>query len=242
MNRAHDGIIPFSFPGLPRIRCAFTTRLAGNLSLHQARAGKADRAETLAARRRLFAALGIAVWTELRQVHGDALLVDPAPTPCDAEPELEADGHAVSEPGHALCAKTADCQPILLAHPDGYAAALHAGWRGNALHFPQSGVAAFCAAYGLDPADVRAVRGPSLGYAQFVNFDREWPEEFAPWYDRATQCMDLWRLTRDQFVRAGLRPANIYGLDLCTWSLNDLFFSHRRGDAGRQAGIIWIEG
>lgn len=234
---AGTGIIPFAFPGLPGIRCVFTTRAAGNLSLY-----RGDREKTLAARRALAAALGFAAWSETHQIHGDTVIINPAPTSLEDAPALAADGQATDEADHALCVKTADCQPILLAHPRGCVAAVHAGWRGNVLQFPGSAVAAFCAAYSLDPAEVRAVRGPSLGYAEFVNFSREWPDSFAPWYDRHTRRVDLWSLTRCQLTQAGLAPGNIYSLDMCTYSLNSTFFSHRKGDAGRQAGIIWKTG
>lgn len=231
--------IPFAFPSLPFIRCVFTTRFAGNLSLH-GREG-AEREETIAARTALFAELGVATWAEVHQVHGDTFIRDAGPTPVDQAPHQEADGLATSRKRHALCVKLADCQGILLAHPAGHVAAIHVGWRGNVLCFIQTAVAAFCEEYGLDPAAVCAVRGPSLGYAQFVNFDREWPVRFTPWYDRTSHRMDLWSLTRHQLCEAGLMPGNIFSLDCCTYSLNALFFSHRRGDAGRQMGLIWVE-
>ena len=47
---------------------------------------------------------------------------------------LEGDGFITDRPGVALCVKTADCVPVLLA--DGkkkVVAAVHAGWRGTAL-------------------------------------------------------------------------------------------------------------
>lgn len=231
--------IPFAFPGLPGIRCVFTTRLAGNLAL--AGGAEEERGNTLAARAALRETLGIPAWTEMRQVHGDVFLVNPPVTAEDALLPTEADGQATDARGHALCVKTADCQPILLAHPRGCIAAVHAGWRGNVLEFPRTAVAAFCDRHALDPAEVRAVRGPSLGFAEFVNFDREWPERFRPWHDPAARRVDLWSLTRCQLKDAGLLDGHIYSLDLCTWSLNEWFFSHRRGDAGRQMGIIWRE-
>lgn len=233
----HGKWMAFTFPGIERVRCIFTTRHAGDLSLTNR--SENARAAVLAARRALVAELDIPSWTELVQVHGDTFCRNVQPTACDAPPALAADGHATDRTNHALCIKTADCQPILLAHPSGCVGAVHAGWRGNALHFPTTAVTAFCEAYGLNAAEVRAVRGPSLGHAEFVNFDREWPHEFAPWHNEATHLVDLWGLTRAQLQAAGLRPEHIYGLDLCTWSMNHLFFSHRRGDAGRQMGLIW---
>ena len=48
-------------------------------------------------------------------------------------------------------------------------------------------------------------------------------------------------LTRDQLLEAGLPDEGIFGLDLCTASMPDSFFSYRRdGICGRQANVIWI--
>lgn len=231
------GFIPFAFPDLPAVRCVFTTRFAGSLSLTNTRGEERDAA--IAARRALTGTLGVDAWSEVKQVHEDAFIFSPQETPVDEEPAIEADGHATGRKNHALMVKTADCQPILLAHPKGYVAAIHAGWRGNVLRFPESAVARFCLEYGLNPAEVRAVRGPSLGYAEFVNFHNEWPRAFEPWYDQETRCMDLWALTWRQLCEAGVKARNIYSLDLCTLSLNALFFSHRKKDTGRQAALIW---
>lgn len=241
VNPLATSVIPYAFPDLPGIRCVFTTRLTGNLSLYRTAKGNEDHAAAVAARRALLDAAGLETWSEVHQVHGDEFITDPEPTPVATGPAVAADGMGTARKKHALCIKTADCQPILLAHPKGAVAAIHVGWRGNAAGFPQSAVARFCLHYGLDPADVRAVRGPSLGRAEFVNFAREWPASFAPWYNQASQCMDLWSLTRQQLCEAGLKPDRVHGLDMCTLSLNSLFFSHRAGDTGRQAGIIWME-
>ena len=238
MTVSRTGSIPFVFPMLPNVRCVFTTRLAGDLSL-LGRTGR-EREAAITARRSLRDALGIAEWTELKQVHGDTFIKNPEATAVDEAPAIEADGLATDRKNHALCIKTADCQGIILAHPQGHIAAIHVGWRGNVLRLVQTAVAAFCLDHSLDPAEVCAVRGPSLGYAEFVNFNREWPAAFAPWYNQATRTMDLWSLTRRQLSDAGLKAHNIYSLDLCTYSLNSLFFSHRRGDAGRQMALVWM--
>jgi YfiH family protein len=169
--------------------------------------------------------------------------VDPAPTPSDQASTLQADAACTREKGLALLVKSADCQPILLTNREGTAiAALHAGWRGNAINLPATGLKRFCAAYGLHPSEVLAVRGPSLGpaAAEFVNFHQEWPPHFLPWFNGQKQTIDLWALTRHQLVSAGMAPEAVFSLDLCTYSLPDLFFSFRRGDAGRQMSLIWI--
>jgi hypothetical protein len=195
-------------------------------------------------RRSLIGSLGCETWCEVKQVHGTTMVFEPEPLPLDQPGAVEADGLATARVDHALVIKTADCQPILLAHSSGrYIGALHVGWRGNVQDFPGKGVAGFCAEYEIAPQDVLAVRGPSLGPARavFENFETEFGPEFVDWFDPQTRTVDLWRLTRDQLVAAGLKPGNIFSLDLCTRSLPDMFFSYRRSQTtGRQAGLIWI--
>lgn len=240
--------IPFAFPGLDSVGCAFGLRGAGpgpygggNVSLEVGD----DPERVRANRRALRSALGFEHWQEMRQVHGPQMIFDPEPGDIDAPGVLEADGLATERPGQALVVKTADCQPLLLAHRDGgHVAALHVGWRGNALNFPATGVRDFCEEYGLPASEILAVRGPSLGpgRSEFVNFDTEFGPDFERWRIPGTDLVNLWRMTRDQLVSAGLRPENIHSLDLCTMSLQDLFFSYRGAKTcGRQASLIWIK-
>lgn len=226
--------IPFSFPGLTRVRCLFSTVDAGNMSPPE---------ETVANRERFMRLAGFGGWAELNQVHGDRLVRARA-TSLDATELLErADGHHTGEPGLALVIKTADCQPILFAREDGGAvAALHVGWRGNAVDFPGTAVRRLCREFSCSPGNLLAVRGPSLGPAasEFVNFDREWPDGFHAWFDAAAKTVNLWELTRHQLEQAGLRRDRIFGLDMCTHTMGNTFYSYRRKDRGRQISAIWL--
>ena len=242
--------IDFCFPGVANVRCAFTTRRGGaslppfdgaNLSFDVG-----DAPAHVAGNRRVLATqLGISRWSELRQVHGDVLHFEPAPTPLDAGSTLEGDAQATATPGLALVIKTADCQPILLAHESGrFVAALHAGWRGNVLNLPGGAVARLCAHYGCAPAELLAVRGPSLGptRAEFTNFEAEFGPAFRPFFDASTRTVDLWRLTRRQLETAGLEPERIFGIDRCTQSNPSDFFSYRGSkNTGRMMALIWME-
>jgi polyphenol oxidase len=245
-----EEVIRFHFPEVSRVQIAFTTRRGGvskspfaaaNLSFD---VGDAQE-DVLANRLLLSDELGVSAWQELRQVHGTALHFDAPPAGAGERARFEGDGLATARPGQALVIKTADCQAILLAHKSGsHIAALHCGWRGNLAGFPLSGVERFCSRYGLSPADLMAVRGPSLGsrHAQFINFEREWGSGFARYFDPRQQTMDLWQLTTDQLLAAGLRRKCIFSIDLCTYEREDLFFSYRREKScGRQAAIIWME-
>lgn len=232
--------IPFAFPGLPRIGCAFG---AGPDTM--AFTGANDPEAVIATRKALQTELGFRHWHSLKQVHGVHMVFEPEFDTLD-RPSIEAgDGMAESRPGRALAIKTADCQPILVAHESGECiAALHVGWRGNVADFCGRAIRTFCLRYGFDPRELLAVRGPSLGpgEAEFTAFEAEFGETFRPWFDYRTRRVDLWRLTRDQLIAVGLKPERIFGLDLCTKSL-PLFFSHRRDKSpGRQASLIWIRG
>lgn len=242
-------MIFFKFPGIEKVKCLFCGRETtpgqtpdGDFSLAGER-GSEVRSALANWLRKSFCQS----WTEARQVHGDKVLADPASTAICADPETlsEADGICAAMPGQALIIKTADCQPWLLAHKSGkYIMALHAGWRGNRICFPQKAVRFFCERYNLRPEEIFACRGPSLGpaNARFQNFAKEWGDEFLPWFNRGTECMDLWKLGRHQLEEAGLRPNHIFGLDICTFENSHAWFSYRRDkECGRQASLIWIE-
>jgi hypothetical protein len=240
--------IPFIFPGIEHVRCLFTTRIArdgsnlpsdANLALTSTDSPQQAKAN----RRDLQARFGIQRWREVRQVHGTDIVFAAEQNEEAGHPPPLADALATQEAGAGLMVKVADCQPVLVAHASGrFIGAFHVGWRGNRSGAILQWIDAFCRAYRILPSDVSAVRGPSLGpgKSEFVNFEEEWGPGFAAYLDPAAQTVDLWRLTRDQLLAAGLDPARIFSLDLCTYSLSETFFSHRRSrDQGRQAGIIW---
>ncbi len=242
-------MIPFAFPGLPGVGAAFggadgngageDASGEGNIAFG---AGD-DPARVLANRMEMRTRLGFSSWHSLRQIHGAEMVFEPEAMDLSAPSIHEGDGLATAMPGKALIVKTADCQPILLAHASGeYVGALHVGWRGNVQRFPVSGVRDFCSHYGIKPQDVLAVRGPSLGpsAAQFTNFAKEFGSRFERFFDSRTQTVDLWRLTRFQLQEAGILDRNIFGIDLCTYSLKTFFSYRRNKTTGRQASVVWI--
>jgi len=240
--------LPFAFPGLDTVRCVFTTRAladgpsqasAGNLSFGF---GDSD-PDVLKRRQALQQELGFQTWTTVRQVHGTDMVFAPRDVPDQDRPR--ADAMATDREGQALAISVADCQPLMLAHVTGrYVAGLHVGWRGNRAQAPALWARSFCHHFGLDPADILAVRGPSLSPAcsQFVNFDSEWGPRFLDYLRQEAMTVNLWRMTRDQLLTAGLKPEHIFSIDLCTFSLPSMFYSYRRDrSCGRQAALIWIQ-
>jgi YfiH family protein len=175
-----------------------------------------------------------------RQVHGLKIrLVDGGPRPGPGD--FESDGLITRQDGLGLLVKLADCQGVILFDPDGPAVGIvHCGWRGNVQNVLGRAVEAMIRTLGCDPARLRAGIGPSLGpcCAQFINFD----EEFGPDFDAyrvGRDRVDLWRLSTDQLVAAGLSPENIEVMGLCTRCRTDLFFSYRaeKGPTGRFGAV-----
>ncbi len=247
--------LPFSFPGIQNVRCLFQTRPGGasakNYSGGNISFVTKDTPQHVFANRRALQRAIRYPFSELSQVHGNELVFEPLATPAEGFRQStdgslpEADGQATTQKGLALMIKTADCQPILLAHRSGqYIMALHVGWRGNKNDFIFKAVGEFCEQYKVHAKDVFAVRGPSLGpqVAEFIHFAEEWGEEFSPWYCAAEKNMDLWSLTRHQLQKSGLPSSQIFGIDMCTYSMPHMFFSYRQEkESGRQASLIWIK-
>ena len=99
--------IPFVFPGVDNVRCAFQTRwqaagdgpyAGGNISLATAD----DRQSVIGNRRELRAALGLRRMAELNQVHGDAMVFEPEAVEPDAVPRCDSDGMATAQAGLGL--------------------------------------------------------------------------------------------------------------------------------------------
>ncbi len=238
--------IPFQFSGIKNVFCLFhgknfpSLNTIGSITFNRGE----NNTKILENRKFLYEKIAMPI-CEVHQVHGNKLLFDIDSIKYTDTATLEADGMATQKTKYALLIKTADCQPILITHKNGkHIMALHVGWRGNRIDFIQKAIDEFCNYYQLMAKDLFAVRGPSLGpnQAEFTNFEFEWGKNYEKWYDDTNNTLNLWELTRYQLQQAGLLYQNIYGLDLCTKTLEKYYFSHRNNpNTGRQASLIWFE-
>lgn len=121
-------LLPFRFPGIAGVGCAFQMALParpgasqaerGNISLEAGSCGADDEAERVIANRAaLRDMLGLRGLAEVRQVHGVVTLFEPEEQELCRAPGYEADGLAASRAPEreltGLMIKTADCQPYL---------------------------------------------------------------------------------------------------------------------------------
>jgi YfiH family protein len=182
------------------------------------------------------------------QVHGRCL-VDAS----EVGTRTEADGILVTTPGLAATISTADCVPILLCGTRapsirgpshvGWAAAVHAGWRGTAVDIVGAAVHAAEAA-GFPPSGVQAALGPAIGPCCYTVGEEvagrflESDLPVARLGDRAV--LDLREINTVLLARAGVPRRNIARYGPCTRCHSDQYYSHRAdpSDTGRQ--LSWI--
>lgn len=190
--------------------------------------------ETLRERRR---SLTGGDWTWLTQVHGATVV-----SADDDAAGAEADAVVTRSAGVRLAAHTADCVPVALIAANGALGVVHAGWRGLLAGVVERAVAALDS----DPAEVAAVIGPCIhgGCYEFGT------DELEPLVDRfgsgvAVKTtgggvgLDLVRCVRSALSASRVGAVDV--LDHCT-ACDPRWFSHRaRGDAGRQALVVWRE-
>ena len=177
-----------------------------------------------------------------RQVHGVAAAVVAEDLPPGAEACAgECDALATDRAGVALVVQTADCVPILLA-ARGAVGAAHAGWRGTAKNVAAEAVAAL-ARLGVDPSDLRAWLGPSIGPCCY-EVGGEVAAQFAGDFVRAgcagTFRLDLGAINVAQLSAAGVPRGAIAVHPACTKCGGDSFASYRRDGtkAGRMIALI----
>lgn len=252
------------FSGYP-LTAAFSTRKGGvsegplaelNLGLHV----DDDQGRVLENRRRFCAALGIDAGRIVcgEQVHGTRTAVvglsEIGRGALTADTALPAtDALVTADPGVPLAAFFADCVPLFLYDPVRHAAALaHAGWRGTVAGIGLETVRVMQRYCGVEPADVRAAIGPSIGPCCY-RVGPEVAERFTRTFgadsgvlkeeDDGSLKADLWQANRLVLIRAGLRPEHIETAGICTACRAEDYFSYRasRGRTGRMAALMMLE-
>ena len=134
---------------------------------------------------------------------------------------------------------TADCIPLLIYHPDGLVAVIHAGWRGLYSEIIEKTLARL-------PKGVFAAAGPSIGPCCYevdedlaAQFEKKFGAEAVVRNPGAKPHLDLRAVAIRQLQYAKVEDMEIS--HLCTFCHPDLFFSYRRdGSSGRMMALICL--
>jgi YfiH family protein len=188
----------------------------------------------------------------IRQVHGTTVAVARRKDQREWNPP-EADIIISDDPDAAIGVCVADCAPVLLFdRKHGVAGAAHAGWRGAAARAAVSAVRAMQQTFNCNPSNLVAAIGPCLGACcgevgpEVVDAFRSGGADAASlerWFrpGRADRSLlDLAMANRDQLIRAGVPPEQIFDSGLCTKTHHARLHSYRadRERAGRMLGAI----
>jgi len=165
----------------------------------------------------------------MTQVHGDNIF---SLRRDNLKHETVLDGYdalVTDVPGVALIVKLADCQGVIFfCEKKNVIAIAHCGWRGNVAGILKKVVGVMEREYGCDPGGLKVAISPSLGpcCGEFKGYEHIFPLEFSRFMVRENY-FDLWAISRDQLVDAGVKRQNIETAEVCTRCHADLFFSYR---------------
>lgn len=191
--------------------------------------------------------LGIPGLQSLKQVHGKETveIFEGLSRESQSIPETRSGDILMTQvPRQGLMIKQADCQSIVLYDPAHRAVAnIHCGWRGNVTNVIGEAVKRMRSGYKTVPSRLLAGIGPSLGpcCAQFINYRTEIPARY--WtYQARPYYFDLWRLSRDQLIAAGVLEDHIQIAGICTSCQTLDFFSYRKEKrTGRFATVVALQ-
>jgi polyphenol oxidase len=169
-----------------------------------------------------------------RQVHGAGVLVVTSPgRPVSSSKDWEADALLTTVPGVAVGVATADCVPVVIEGA-GFAAVVHAGWRGVAAGVVEAALDRM-GALGLTPE--RAAIGPAIGpccYEVGPEVAERFPTHAAV-TTRGRASVDL-----PGAVAAALGDLATWRSDRCTFTDAALNSYRRDRTDRRQVTVAWI--
>lgn len=189
---------------------------------------------------------------QVDQVHGDAIVTVRDFREAKAKRGQKADAIVASAWAIPIAVRTADCVPILLAHPKPIVAAVHAGWRGSKAGILAKTIDTMVKEFKADPGEISVAIGPSICGACY-EVGSEVAEQFLP-DDTGKICrpkpesekflLDLKAANAAQALAAGIKPENLEIHSECTLCQEDLFHSHRaamsRGEEKAGRNYSWV--
>jgi YfiH family protein len=187
----------------------------------------------------------------LKQVHGDKILQINGKEDIPRVDGVQGDAVISGARGVPIAVKSADCVPILMAHPKGVVAAVHAGWRGTAEGILSKTLKKLQGDYGLDLGQLKLAIGPAI-CGRCYEVEAEVVKKFPAITDEAVlnkisekkYLLDLKEYNRREALRAGLSPSQVQLHGDCTRCRYADYFSYReavaRGEKNIGRNYSWI--
>jgi hypothetical protein len=187
----------------------------------------------------------------LKQVHGDKVIELKDSGDVEKYRDAEADAILSIIPDRPIAIKTADCVPVLFAHPNGLVGAVHAGWRGTAQGILLKSLKILEQDFPIKLSELKMAIGPTIcgdHYEVGEEVARQFSERRYPGVLRPHGEKFLLTLQRVNFLHAleaGVLEKNLEVFSHCTFE-DPEWHSYRRAlkegkqEAGRNySWIVW---
>lgn len=158
----------------------------------------------------------------------------------------EGDALYTINPGEALIVKTADCMPIFFwSETEKLIGIIHSGWKGTELgiseklftHLQQNGFALNQINCFIGPCARK--RNYEVSQDLFDKFSSYLPEAIEP-KANGKYLLGIDIVLKRRFIEKNI-PIAIHDTNICTMEDKD-YFSHRRGEVGRNINVIYRNG
>ncbi len=180
---------------------------------------------------------------QIRQVHGDNVVVIGNEAEKKSYQQTEADGLVTNQADTGLLIRTADCLSVFLYDPRRRSMGLiHAGWRGSQKKIVPKACRILHEHWGADLQELKVGFGPAIRsccYEVGEEFQQIFPKAFQKRAQRI--FLDLIKVNREQLLELGVTKENINDCQCCT-CCDPRFFSYRRegAKAGRHASLMFF--
>jgi hypothetical protein len=247
-------VLQFEHPGFEGLTHGFFTRKGGVStghwsSLNQGGTVGDERLHTIENRKRAFAFFDRDVESifDVWQVHGNTVICVDKPRALD-EPHIKADAIITNNPTLTLFMRFADCVPIILFDPvKKVIGSVHAGWKGTLNNIVKEAVLAMREQYSVNPLDIIAGIGPSIGPDHYIVGKEVYDLAAATFGPELNQVVsikkekihfNLWRANEYLLEKQGIKA--IECAEICTACNLEDWYSHRaeNGATGRFGALI----
>ena len=179
----------------------------------------------------------------LDQEHGDEVVEAAEPNSDTDYVFATADALITARAGLCLVIRTADCVPVIIADASARcAAAVHSGWKSTEKRITVKTARMLRDRCGASYENMKVYILPAVSLDSYKVGD-----DFEQKFPGATERMedglhaDLPKAIVQSLIAEGIPAENIAQTGLCTVKQNDHFFSHRKGDKGRNLNFVVIQ-
>ena len=179
----------------------------------------------------------------LNQVHGDKIISINSLNVENKIFENDADAFITNLKNVCLVIRTADCVPVLFIDTKKEViGAAHSGWKSTELQISAKLISKMKNEYNSNPKDIKVYILPSIGpdsYQVNEEVSDKFPGDFK--ILKSGIYLNLWKNIIESLTKIGISESNIFNSEICNYKNSNEFFSHRKGDAGRNLNFIYMK-